>query len=99
MACQQCSARDRIHATQSSANIFSDAWRCEPQRAHALLEGQAHHTRPRLAVALNLIAVALRLGRALLLLLVHRVLPDLLVDLAVQILEVVVSNALLMYSH
>merc|ERR1719281_2247951 len=55
----------------------------------ALLEGQANHARPRLAVALHLVAVANGLVLRALLLLGHRVLTDLLVDFLVQFLEVV----------
>merc|ERR1719281_461328 len=60
----------------------------------ALLEGQANHARPRLAAAGDLVAVTNRLVFRGLLLLVHRVLADLLVDLGVQILEVVAVLAL-----
>merc|ERR1719440_2576866 len=54
----------------------------------ALLEGQANHARPRLAAAGHLVTVANRLVTSLLLL-VHRVLTDLLVDFRVHILEIV----------
>merc|ERR1719281_1237915 len=60
----------------------------------ALLEGQANHARPRLAAAGDLVAVTNRLVFRGLLLLVHRVLADLLVDFGVQILEVVAVLAL-----
>merc|ERR1719440_2230413 len=59
----------------------------------ALLEGQTHHARPRLAVAGDLVPVAHRLLPTFLLL-VRRVLTDLLVDFLVQLLEVVAILAI-----